>query len=91
MEKLNLIDFFFENEAARLGITPEQLENIVELASNEELDELLGKHIISITNPNLIVIYEGHTTFICLEGLVVDVMCKSLHIYKPTKNTKCYV
>jgi len=42
MEKLNLIDFFFENEAARLGITTKQLENIVELASDEELDQLLG-------------------------------------------------
>ena len=53
MEKLNLIDFFFENEAARLGITPEQLENIVELASNEELDELLGDNFQPILDKYL--------------------------------------
>lgn len=47
-KRLNLIDFFFENEADRLGITTKQLENIVELASDEELDQLLGDNFQQI-------------------------------------------
>lgn len=42
MEKLNIIDTFFEAQAERIGITPEQLENIVGLATDEELDQILG-------------------------------------------------
>lgn len=43
MTKINIVDFFFEGEACRIGITTEQLEKICGIATNEELDQLLGE------------------------------------------------
>jgi hypothetical protein len=86
-EELGIIDDTFDKEIELIQTSYKELR----VCFTIELDELLGKHIISITNPNLIVIYEYHTNLICLEGLVVDVMCKELHLCKPTRNTKCYV
>lgn len=86
-EELGILDDTFDKELEFLQTSYKELR----VCFTIELEELLGKHIISIPNPTIIVIYEDYTNTICLEGLIIDVLCKDLHICKPTKNTKCYV
>lgn len=53
MTKINIVDFFFEGEACRIGITTEQLEKICGIATNEELDQLLGENFQPILDKYL--------------------------------------
>lgn len=42
MKQINIIDFFFESNAVALEITCQQLEEIAEKATDEELDKIIN-------------------------------------------------
>lgn len=50
MKKVDILDYFFEGEAHRLGISVEFLDIICEKATDEELDQLLGDNFQPIIN-----------------------------------------